>query len=128
MIKLIKEDDNEWKNEAIILSRLSHENLLKYIDHFELISIESLCHPCIITEYCQVTLNHQIERFLSWQTLLYNYVFIFKNGDLSKRIKETKNRKETFPDRVILNWIFQATKGLLYLHSMSVIHRDIKPE
>jgi serine/threonine protein kinase len=52
----------------------------------------------------------------------------FKNGDLSKRIKETKNKHEIFPDKVILNWIFQATKGLLYLHSMSVIHRHIKPE
>ena len=50
-MKLIKVYDEEWKKEASLLSRLSHENLVKYQDHFELISKESLCHPCIITEY-----------------------------------------------------------------------------
>ena len=57
MIKLIKVDDEEWEKEASLLSRLSHENLVKYIDHFQLITRESLSHPCIITEYCQVSLN-----------------------------------------------------------------------
>ena len=57
MIKLIKVDDDEWKKEATILSRLSHENLVKYIDHFQLISKELFPHPCIITEYCKVSLN-----------------------------------------------------------------------
>ena len=121
---MIKVNDDEWKKEASLLSRLNHENLVKYYDHFQLTSKESLCHPCIITEYCQVIFNFHITS----NNISYNFKCLLQNRDLSKRIKETKRRKEIFPDKIILNWIFQATKGLLYLHSMSVIHRDIKPK
>ena len=53
---MIKVNDEEWKKEASLLSRLSHENIVKHHDHFELITKESLRHPCILTEYCGVTL------------------------------------------------------------------------
>ena len=69
VIKLIKENDDEWEKEASLLSRLSHENILKYYEHFEIISKESQCHPCIITEYCQVIFpfhltSHQLINYL----------------------------------------------------------------
>ena len=89
MIKLIKVDDDEWKKEAILLSRLIHENLVKYLDHFELITKESLSHPCIITEYCQVncSLQHRIEStnnlkidILEWRLVKTN-----KRNKTSKR-------------------------------------------
>ena len=53
---------------------------------------------------------------------------MFQNGDLRSRISTAKSGKETFSDKMILNWMFEATKGVRYLHSSSVVHRDIKPE
>ena len=53
---------------------------------------------------------------------------MFQNGDLRSRINTAKIEKEKFSDKMILNWIFQATKGVRYLHSSLVVHRDIKPE
>ena len=69
MIKLIKENDDEWEKEASLLSQLSHENIVKYHEHFEIISKESQFHPCIITEYCQVIIlfhltSHQLINYL----------------------------------------------------------------
>ena len=88
MIKLIKVDDEEWKKEATILSGLNHENIVKYCDHFQLITKESLCHPCIITEYCQVSkfslIQYRIEStnigILEWRLVKTN-----KRNKTSKR-------------------------------------------
>ena len=48
--------ETDWKKEAMLLSRLNHKNIVKYEDHFKLLSKESLSHPCILTEYCEVML------------------------------------------------------------------------
>ena len=48
--------ETDWKKEAMLLSRLNHNNIVKYEDTFRLLSKESLPHPCILTEYCEVML------------------------------------------------------------------------
>ena len=60
MIKFLKELDDEWQKEPVFLSQLNHKNLVKYEDHFELITKELYPHPCILTEYCQVGSNSMI--------------------------------------------------------------------
>lgn len=56
VIKFIKINNNEWFEEAKSLSDYHHKNVVKYEDHFELRTKESMRHPCILTEYCQVTI------------------------------------------------------------------------
>ena len=63
MIKFLKELDEEWQKEPTFLRKLNHKNLVKYEDHFELITkekYEKYPHPCILTEYCQVLYNSMI--------------------------------------------------------------------
>lgn len=47
-------DDDEWVKEPMLLSRLNHKHIVKYVDHLLLISKDKYSHPCIFTEYCQV--------------------------------------------------------------------------
>lgn len=49
-----------------------------------------------------------------------------KKGDLKDQIKKAKKRN--LDERKILDWILQATNGIMHLHFGKIIHRDIKPE
>lgn len=57
VLKIIISNDPTWMKEASLLSRLSHENVVKYYDHFEAQTVDSSSHPCIVTEYCEVEIT-----------------------------------------------------------------------
>jgi hypothetical protein len=43
-------------------------------------------------------------------------------------MREKRNLRENFDDKLIFKWIKELIYGLNYLHKNHVIHRDIKPE
>lgn len=71
VIKILKnqhKDDQKLKRECNLLCKLNHENIIKYHDHFELITKESNSHICIITDYYKVYLN--INYWLKYEAII----------------------------------------------------------
>ena len=48
------------------------------------------------------------------------------SGDLSQRIKSMRNRDQMFQEEVILKILTQMCLGILALHSLRIMHRDLK--
>eukprot|EP01022_Parablepharisma_sp_SALTPOND_P019674 TRINITY_DN3403_c0_g1_i1.p2 TRINITY_DN3403_c0_g1~~TRINITY_DN3403_c0_g1_i1.p2 ORF type:complete len:489 (-),score=57.36 TRINITY_DN3403_c0_g1_i1:179-1645(-) len=98
-IDLSKMKDSEQKEayrEAKILESLKHPNIIRFREVYQ----ES--HPpklCIVMDYADA-------------------------GDLQKRIKANKGK--LFPESHILDWFFQICSAVKHVHSMKILHRDIK--
>ena len=84
------------KNEINILSKLKHQNLVKYISSYE--DEEGIY---IIMEFC-----------------VY--------GDLYSLLHMVKKKKVYVNEEIIWDIAYQCLLGLEYLHSQQIIHRDIK--
>ena len=83
-------------NEINILSKLNHPNLVKYISSY--LDDEGVY---IIMEFCSY-------------------------GDLYSLLHLVKKKKVYVNEEIIWDIAYQALLGLEYLHSMHIIHRDIK--
>ena len=92
--------DNEKKetlNEAAILKKLDHPNIIKFKEVFiQRKPVETLN---IVTEYAD-------------------------DGDLEQKIKEQKNKP--FTETEILDYFTQVCLALQYLHKKKIIHRGLK--
>lgn len=63
-----------------------------------------------------------------FQKYLYNIQSFKKAGNLVQQIKERIKNNQEFEIALIWRWISEIIKGLDFLHSNRIIHRDIKPE
>jgi NIMA (never in mitosis gene a)-related kinase len=85
------------KSEADLLNRLSHPNVIAYVDSF-------LEGPklYIIMEYAD-------------------------GGDLASRIRDAKEEEQPFKESHIMYICTQLMLALQYIHGFKILHRDIKP-
>ena len=103
VIKQIQTDDmsqkdkNDVFNEAKILQKLDHQNIIKFIEFFESTKPKPTLN--IVTEYAD-------------------------DGDLSEKIKSQKN--QPFTETEILDYFTQICLALKHIHEKKIIHRDLK--
>ena len=91
------EEKRETFNEAIILKKLDHPNIIKFKEVF----LQRKPKPAlnIVTEYAD-------------------------GGDLNKKIE--KQKKVPFAEAQILDYITQICLALQHIHKKKIIHRDLK--
>ena len=78
------------QNETDILKRLDHENIVKYFDHFEIVTRNNFKRKekrfCIITEFCEVLINY----FILFKCLYISLIFFYKK---ERRLEGTNRKK-----------------------------------
>ena len=100
----MKEDNKKQiYNEASIMKKLFHPNIISFKDVFKDTKLD---YFYIVMEYAN-------------------------DGDLSKKIKTQKQKTygdKYFSEEKILQYFDQICRGLQYIHSKNIIHRDIKTQ
>ena len=94
-----QKEKDDVLNEANILSKLDHQNIIKFYDLFE--SKKPKHSINIVTEYAD-------------------------GGDLSEKIKERKNKNNNFSESEILDYFTQICLAIKHIHEKKIIHRDLK--
>ena len=96
-----EEEKQLFLNEEIFLKKLNHENICKYYLSF----IENNCLYLIMEYMDNGSLLDLIDTYL----------------EINKKIKKK------IEDKTLFNIILQCLRGVAYIHSLGLIHQDIKP-
>ena len=96
---LDRQEKQETLNEVIILRKLDHSNIIKFIDAFTKTKPNNTLN--IVQEYAD-------------------------GGDLNKKIKKHKEKKSPLTENEIINYLTQICLALNHIHKRKIIHRDLK--
>ncbi|KAI8502940.1 hypothetical protein Bbelb_196420 [Branchiostoma belcheri] len=86
--------------EAKILSKLQHSHIVAYHDSFFDKEEEYLY---IVQDYCD-------------------------GGTLDERIHDKRQKGEFFPESQVMRWFIQIAMAVQYMHSLKILHRDLKTQ
>ena len=96
---LDEHEKKETYNEVLILKKVNHSNIIKFIDVFK--KSKPINTLNIVTEYAD-------------------------DGDLNQKIEKLRQKKSPLTEKEIINYLIQICLALNHIHKKKIIHRDIK--
>ncbi|XP_033640548.1 serine/threonine-protein kinase Nek6-like [Asterias rubens] len=90
------------QREANILSELRHPHIVSYYESFFEQTPDAV-HLCIVQDYCD-------------------------GGTLDEKIQQAKGHGTTLDEGQIMQWFIQLLMAVQYIHSMKILHRDLKAQ
>ena len=96
---LDEKEKKETLNEVLILKKLDHSNIIKFLDAFTKTKPNTTLN--IVMEYAD-------------------------GGDLNHKIKKQREKKSPLTENEIINYLTQICLALNHMHKKKVIHRDLK--
>ena len=116
-----------FKRETEIMINLNHENIVKFYGYFE--------DREYFYKYKEIYKDKKdIDKVIEDKPIICIVLEYIPNGNLNNYMKKYKskfsNKNEYIPikEDFIIKIFKQILNGLKYLHSKSIIHRDIKPD
>ena len=109
-------------NERVAVKKVFQD---KHYKNRELSIMKELNHPNIVflkSYYYTKSPNHSEDEFF------LNVVMDYVPQTLSTLISHNKRNNAKFPDVLLKLFSYQMLKGIGYLHSLGICHRDIKPQ
>ena len=96
---LDEQEKKETYNEVLILKKVNHSNIIKFIDVFK--KSKPINTLNIVTEYAD-------------------------DGDLNQKIEKLRQKKSPLTEKEIINYLIQICLALNHIHKKKIIHSDIK--
>ena len=96
---LDEQEKKETYNEVLILKKVNHSNIIKFIDVFK--KSKPINTLNIVTEYAD-------------------------DGDMNQKIEKLRQKKSPLTEKEIINYLIQICLALNHIHKKKIIHRDIK--
>ena len=115
---LSSEERRQSKQEVDVLRRMRHANVVRYVDSYIVSSRPSEEEA---DEIVRDSLVGQGE-----ESTLHIVMEFCDRGDLSRHINATKKARKRYSEAQILEWFSQLTSSLHYIHSLNIMHRDLK--
>ena len=120
---------NEMNNSNSLTKKEKNENLKSIENEIKILS--QLNNPFIVKLYevFSINLNEEVYNIKDENNddqIICLILELCENGDLNDKIKEKKQKNETFAEKEILHYFYEILQGLYYLHKNRVLHRDLK--
>lgn len=115
---LSSEERRQSKQEVDVLRRLRHPNVVRYVDSY---IVSSRSAEGGADEIVGESLVDHGE-----ESTLHIVMEFCDRGDLSRHINATKKARKRYSEAQILEWFSQLTSSLHYIHSLNIMHRDLK--
>ncbi|GAB68141.1 serine/threonine protein kinase [Plasmodium cynomolgi strain B] len=139
---LMNENNRYIMEEAIMIAKLQHENIVRYYDAWVENNIDYYLHDEVENNYEHVSkkkknYTHYMEEIVNMRhyykekkgiDINEKYLYILMEYCPGKTLREAIDCGFIYKNEKLL-WelIKQILKGLHYIHDMKIMHRDIKP-